>query len=506
MNPFSASDAASSQDFFFKVSDRLNMESSLHSLLHEGKSLMLYCPASALVEHYGGQLIQRLRHLAPRSTVEVFFPANSEALVKRFNDVLSHLSIDVATQEANGQAPDKIWVVHDAHALPASELQLLTRLLQQFPGAQVCAILMLSGTKHPLISVDNQSRRIARWDMEVPTLELAQQALLQAQSDGRGTVAHELIQKLQLTRAPLPPAPPIAIDPDARHWDDEDAAPPAQKKSRLGAWVAGLLLMLLFSLGVTAFLQPAAFADLASQAVDWVFSTQRPKPRPEPAAPAPQPPPVPVAAPAPTPAPAPESAPVPPADAAKPDAGPNPSTPSNTAPPAPPPVAPPAGSAAPAGAPVPEKPAPTAVPPAVPAAAPPAVPPAVPTPPPVNSAEPEIVTEIPDIALKGQKWLAGLPADTFVVNHGVFAGTRDALRLINSESWLNQARVLPIYKGNNDQAEFMVVTGPFRSEERAKGFMVRLGIKARVESVPKLLPSTRNNDNKAQNLKKAAKP
>ena len=99
-----------------------------------------------------------------------------------------------------------------------------------------------------------------------------------------------------------------------------------------------------------------------------------------------------------------------------------------------------------------------------------------------------------------------MPADTFVVNHGVFAGTRDALRLINSESWLNQARVLPIYKASKDQAEFMVVTGPFRSEERAKGFMVRLGIKARVESVPKLLPSTRNNDNKAQNLKKAAKP
>jgi len=479
MNSFSASAPSAPQDFFFKVSDRLHMESSVHSLLHEGKSLMLYCPASALVEHYGGQLIQRLRHLAPRATIEVFFPANSEALVKRFNDVLSHLSIDVATQASTGQAPDKIWVVHDAHALPSSELQLLTRLLQQFPGANVCAILMLSGTTHPLISVDNQSRRIVRWDMDVPSPEQAQQALLQAQTDGRGAIAHDLIQRLHLIKAPSPAAPTIAIDPDARHWEDEEAAPPAQKKSRLGAWAAGVLLMLLLSVGVTAWMQPAAFADLASQAVDRIFASQRPKSPPEPAAPAPA-----LAAPAPavsapepaapTPATAAESAPAATTDAVKTEA----SAP-NTAP-----------STAPGTAPI----------------AAPALPAAPPSLAPAKPAEPDIVTEIPDVAIKGQKWLAGLPPDTFVVNHGVFAGTKDALKLIKSESWLSQARVLPIYNAKKDQAEFMVVTGPFRSEDRAKGFMIRLGIKAPVESVSKLLPSTQNNDNKPQNPKKAPKP
>jgi hypothetical protein len=104
--------------------------------------------------------------------------------------------------------------------------------------------------------------------------------------------------------------------------------------------------------------------------------------------------------------------------------------------------------------------------------------------------------------------LAGLPQDSFVINHGQFASTQEAQKLIKSQRWLSQARLLPIYSGQNDQAQFMVATGPFRTEDRAKAFMVRLGIPASASRVlvSQLLPSTRNGEEKVTKPTKAKKP
>jgi hypothetical protein len=122
--------------------------------------------------------------------------------------------------------------------------------------------------------------------------------------------------------------------------------------------------------------------------------------------------------------------------------------------------------------------------------------------------EAEIVTELPDIAVKGQKWLSELPKDSFVVLHGTFTTAGAAQKRIRDQAWLNQARVIPFFKSPKDPAEFIVVTGPFRAEERAKAYITRLDLPAstRTESVIKLLPSTRNGDEKPQKTNKVRKP
>ena len=107
-----------------------------------------------------------------------------------------------------------------------------------------------------------------------------------------------------------------------------------------------------------------------------------------------------------------------------------------------------------------------------------------------------------------QQWLAGLPKDTFVVIHAAYTTSGAAQKLIKNQSWLNQARIVPYFKSPKDPAEFLVVTGPFRSEERAKGYITRLEIPAstRIEAVSKLLPSTRIGDEKSQKTTKVRKP
>jgi hypothetical protein len=376
-------------------------------------------------------------------------------------------------------------------------------------------------------SLDTQNRRIVRWDMEVPTLEQAQQTLQQASTEEHRQGIQLLIEKMQLAAPPALTDLRVDIDPDVRHWEEDDDEPSeTQRKSGFWKWTLGLVLLLSLSVGVTAWLQPQAFSNLATQAVELVFP-----PRKAPRAEAPEPAPAPAPAPAPTASPAPSASETPAAEAAAASAAAT--TPAATLPaasaaattPAAPaavtaPVTAPAKAPAAAGTPAVGATTPPAAAPKN--AAPPAVPPTATTAAPAVAATPakpdttakeavkeaEIVTELPDMAVKGQQWLAGLPKDTFVVVHGTYTTAGAAQKLIKNQSWLNQARIVPFFKTPKDPAEFLVVTGPFRSEERAKGYITRLEIPAstRIEAVSKLLPSTRIGDEKSQKTTKVRKP
>ncbi len=62
----------------------------------------------------------------------------------RWNELLTTIKLDEATKPRGGQLPEKIWVVHDANALATHELDLFTRLILQFPGAGIGAVLMFA--------------------------------------------------------------------------------------------------------------------------------------------------------------------------------------------------------------------------------------------------------------------------------------------------------------------------------------------------------------------------
>ena len=83
---------------------------------------------------------------------------------------------------------------------------------------------------------------------------------------------------------------------------------------------------------------------------------------------------------------------------------------------------------------------------------------------------------LPNIAVKGRQWLKKLPEDSFVLEHKTFARVRDAQAFIRGKDYLVNARIAPVYKDGQDQARFVVVTGYFRTKERAKNTVARLGL------------------------------
>ena len=86
-----------------------------------------------VLDHYGRLVIKKLR-LIPDLQVEVFLPANTEALLDRFNEILAGLSLTDARNAASSPAPRRVMIAHDGKAISARDLQLIARLIQEHPA------------------------------------------------------------------------------------------------------------------------------------------------------------------------------------------------------------------------------------------------------------------------------------------------------------------------------------------------------------------------------------
>ena len=189
--------ASPAHDFFFRAADRMRIEGCANAVAREGLSLVLYTPYEALLDHYLNLLLDRLRRQAPQHKLEVYFPTNTESLIARFNDALASQSVRDATRATQDDSEAQIWIVHDTQHLPDHEIQLMARLIQNFPGANIRAILLMTGASPHKESLSALGRKVLRWDIEAPTPEQAQAALDQAQNDGQRQAVAQLLRRMR---------------------------------------------------------------------------------------------------------------------------------------------------------------------------------------------------------------------------------------------------------------------------------------------------------------------
>jgi len=179
-------------EIFFRVTDRLQMESCLTALAQDSRSVVIFSPSSELLDYYGAAFVRRVKQKLANTQVEIFMPRDTEAMLDRFNKLLNMLSLDVATASRMGQAPEKVWVVYDANALGAHELQLLTRLVQQFPGAGISIVLMFASQTTQNEDVTRPNKQFVTWGLDLPTpeqkLSAIQEARKKRQRRGSGSV------------------------------------------------------------------------------------------------------------------------------------------------------------------------------------------------------------------------------------------------------------------------------------------------------------------------------
>lgn len=220
---------------FFRTADRMRVEGCVSALAHEGLSLALSCMHEALLDHYLQILLQRLRETAPDLGIEVYFPTNTEALIARFNEALASQSLREATRSNQEACPPQIWLVHDAQQLPEQELQLLARLIQNFPGANIRAVLLMVGPPPTQEALSAFGRKLLRWDIEGPTDEQIETALEVARHHGQADAVTLLLRRMGKRRSTLqevPPAPVVV----ASQAVAEPTQPSARRAWKLPRW------------------------------------------------------------------------------------------------------------------------------------------------------------------------------------------------------------------------------------------------------------------------------
>jgi len=451
MNQFGESQI-SGTEFFFRVADRLQMDSCLTAISKEGKSLVLVSPSGELLDHFGTAFIRRLKQNLANTPVEVFMPPDSEVMLERFNKLLSSLSLDVATQTRKDKPPESVWVVHDANALGSYEIELLTRLVHQFPGAGISTVLMFTSDANPETSICNQGKQFVSWVLEVPTPEQKLSAIQQARKNGNEEAAVQFFNRLskdaakQVGKASQEKSELKSGKP-ARNQSVQKEKPTINKpvqNRKLWPWVLVVSGLLAISVGVAAMLHP----DLVKQFVtdlNTLFDSKTYEPKVKPKA----------------------TIELPAEKSAEATGGP---TNVKGELPAPVLIAPP--------------PTPAAVEP-VPTPAPPApVPLSVTKETPVPAKPEKVITELPEGAVQGRLWLKGLPEDSYVLQHGTFVSLKQARAAMKDKEWLVNARVVPVFTEGKDEAEFALITGPFRTKDRAQNTMAKLKLSGRVSVQP----------------------
>ena len=448
MNQFGDSQSAGAE-FFFRVADRLQMDSCLTAVSKEGKSLVLVSPSNELLDHFGAAFIRRLKQNLVNTPVEVFMPPDSEVMLERFNKLLSSLSLDVATQTRKDMPPESVWVVHDANALGSYEIELLTRLLHQFPGAGISAVLMFASDANPETSICNQGKQFVSWVFEMPTPEQKLSAIQQARKNGNEDSAVKFFNRLSRDAA-------TQVGKASKEKSETKDPKPTEKKSAEAAksaikkptnnrkpwpWALGVSGMLAISVGVAAMLHPELVKQFASD-LNMLFDSNTYEPKVKPKAKIELP-------------------------AEKPTQATGGPTIVQGELPAPVAVAP--------------TPKPAVVDPLPTTPAPPSPAPLPVSKEPVVIVKPEkVITELPEGAVQGRLWLKGLPEDSYVLQHGTFASLKQARTAMKDKEWLVNARVVPVFREGKDEAEFELVTGPFRTKDRAQNTMARLKLSGSV--------------------------
>ncbi len=237
-----AQDVSLATPLLFRAIDRLRLEGYVASLTQDGMSLSMVSSQEAILDYYSKLLVARLRQTAPDFTVEVYFPASSEALLARFNEVLVNSSIQEAMDGKVSLAAPRIWIVHDASALPDHEIKLLARLVQHFPAANIRVVLLMTVASQKPSLLSSFGRSILCWEIEPPTPEQAQNMLTEARADGREAAVQSLLKNLSLSNViPIRPEPLLATTLPSKEAP-EDAEPMPVTAAISGArwrWMVG---------------------------------------------------------------------------------------------------------------------------------------------------------------------------------------------------------------------------------------------------------------------------
>jgi hypothetical protein len=152
-------------DIYQSPGDRLRFEILLKSLTEGSLNLAVLSDHDQVLDFYGKLFDQRLRAQG-ETHIEFCASTNSEQLVKKFNEILSELTLNQALEKDKKHAPRRYLVFRDSILMQDFELQLLARLVNGFPAGNISVILLLNRSANYRSKLEAFGKNLLQWEVE----------------------------------------------------------------------------------------------------------------------------------------------------------------------------------------------------------------------------------------------------------------------------------------------------------------------------------------------------
>ncbi len=170
-------------DLFVRPDDKVRLDRMVRAVSDEQLSVAFISHSDALLDHYGRLFAEHLRRTS-RLAVEIYSPDSTDALIDRFNRILASMSVSEALKIEGSMAPSRLLLVYDGRATGVREVQLLARLLKDFPGANTRVALLLHAHADAPKKVEAFGKRMVHWELSLPSASEKQALLERAASQG----------------------------------------------------------------------------------------------------------------------------------------------------------------------------------------------------------------------------------------------------------------------------------------------------------------------------------
>ena len=279
-SPLDSSKWIDQGDLFYRPNDKVEFLEGLKAVYQMGQGIAVVASNEVMLNHYCRLMVSRLRK-AKGFKVEVLLPSTTDSLLKRFNHIMTQMSLDEALRPAVENSMVTLMVVNDAHLIDQQQWVLLSQLISDFPGVNVRLVAFIDSDEW--IEYDQAlnlfGQKLHRWEFEQPSMNDVDSLFSIAESVGRVDEAEKLLEGLiqdvfiehselnfeevdSEDKNLIDSVRGVSKDTKAQNCEqDKDIVQDSIKRTGSSPWLWASAMILIFvtSLSVTSFLNPKFF-------------------------------------------------------------------------------------------------------------------------------------------------------------------------------------------------------------------------------------------------------
>ena len=158
------------ETIFYRPEDKKCFLEAINAILHRNQGAVILSKNEAILDYYSRLMVARLREIQ-NFDLEVLLPSTTESLLKRFNRIMSKMSLDDALRPAKADSSVTLMIVNDAHSIDQQQWALVSQLIGDFPGVNVRLVAFINSNEH--IEYDQTlnlfQEHLFRWTLDQPS-------------------------------------------------------------------------------------------------------------------------------------------------------------------------------------------------------------------------------------------------------------------------------------------------------------------------------------------------